>query len=318
MAIDDPYKYASMWNMENKMCWHINDFCNFKCEYCFFPYYEKETEGVGRLNPQEILNAFNRTEKQWHLYISGGEPLLYPNFIELVNTIKPYHPIQISTNLFNKNVKDFANRVSPENFIIINASLHIGHHNDKSLAQFIKNYLLFHEKGFPMVVTYVTYPPLFDQMEKDFEFLKSQGVEHIHPLTYQGIYEGKVYPASYTTEQVKIIRKLTLEPYEMLVTTDKTDFKGKRCKAGKNYFFMDVKGDVYKCVTIREHCGNLYDGTFVAATEPLICPADKCNDSCLGITSLLDVPEIPDINKPTVRILDKPFKKIQEFFLANT
>jgi MoaA/NifB/PqqE/SkfB family radical SAM enzyme len=317
-TINDPYKYASMWHMENKMCWHINDLCNLKCEYCFFPFYEKESPEVGRLNPRQILEAFNNTGRQWHLYIAGGEPLLYPDFVELVNLLKPYHPIQISTNLYNKKVKEFVNNVSPDNIIIINASLHIGLHNEKSLNQFIKNYHMFREKGFNIVVSYVTYPPLFSRIEKDFEFLKQQGVEHIHPLTFQGIYEGKKYPGSYTKEQINIIRKHTLEPMELLVTTDSMNFKNKLCKAGKNYFFMDIKGDVYKCVTINEPCGNIFDGTFSPADEPIRCPVSKCNDSCLGITSLLEIPEMPDIKPQQKKIFSSRFQKVKDYFLSKS
>ena len=88
---------------ENRIGWHMNDLCNFQCVYCFSAAYEKEDPNVGRYNPDQILESLNNTGRQWHIFIGGGEPLLYPDFNKLVNTVSPFHPLQISTNLSNKN-----------------------------------------------------------------------------------------------------------------------------------------------------------------------------------------------------------------------
>jgi MoaA/NifB/PqqE/SkfB family radical SAM enzyme len=317
MMLDDAFSYSPMREMEGKICWHINDLCNFKCKYCFFPYFTKENPEVGRLSPEQIVEAFNKTGRRWHLYIAGGEPFLYPNFVELVNQLKPYHPIQISTNLFNKNVKDFVERVTPENIIMINGSLHIAHHNKSSLAQFISNYHLFLEKGFNIVVTYVTYPPLFSRMEEDFKYMREQGIKHIHPLTFQGEYEGKKYPGNYTKEQIKLIRDLSIDKREIFVTANKLNFKNKLCRAGKDYFYMEIDGEVYKCGTIRESCGNLFAGTFNPADHPMTCPMSHCNDSGLGVSSLVEEPTLPNLNLEPDTIFQKQFQKVKEFFLTN-
>ncbi|MBI2968684.1 MAG: radical SAM protein [Bacteroidetes bacterium] len=276
------------------MLWHINDLCNFGCVYCFFPKVEKEHPEVGRFTPQQIYEAFQKTGRNWHLFISGGEPLLYPDFIELVNLLKTNHPIQISTNLYNKNVKEFAERVSPENIIVINASLHILHHNSKSLQKFISNYHLFLNKGFDIIVSYVTYPPLFKRIKDDFLFLKNEGVQYVLPCTYNGTFEGKKYPGSYTREQMRIIREIYQEPLELLVVMDKMHFYNKLCRAGKDYFFMDLKGEVFRCCTIWDSYGNLYQGTFKPDTSAKPCTSHICHDHCHGMMSLIEEPQPPE------------------------
>jgi len=313
---DDPFSYSPMREMDGKICWHINDLCNFKCKYCFFPYFTEENPDAGRLSPEQIVEAFNKTGRKWHLYIAGGEPMLYPNFAELISLLKPHHPVQISTNLYNKKVKEFVERVTPDNVIMINGSLHITHHNKTSLAEFIKNYHLFLEKGFNIVVTYVTYPPLFERMEKDFEYMRSQGIQRIHPLTFQGMYEGKKYPGSYTKEQIKLIHDLSIDKREIFVTSNKLNFKNRLCRAGKDYFYMEINGEVYKCGTIRESCGNLFDGTFNPAEHPMTCPMTHCNDSGLGVSSLVKEPEMPKLEADAT-ILQRQFQKVKDFFLAS-
>jgi MoaA/NifB/PqqE/SkfB family radical SAM enzyme len=312
MIENEAYRFRSLKKMENRMLWHINDYCNFGCSYCFFPKFDKENDAVGRLSPQQVYEAFKKTGRQWHLFIAGGEPMLYPNFIELMNLMLQDHHIQISTNFYNKNTVAFAEQVSPKNIIVINASLHIPHHNDKSLKKFIENYHLYKSKGFEVLVSYVTFPPLFNRIKDDFKYLIDQGVTYVIPCTYNGTHEGKLYPGNYNPEQVRIIREIYQEPLELRIVMDKMHYQGELCNAGKNYFHMDIKGEITRCCTIEESYGNILDGTFKPDPEAKPCTAVKCNDHCQGMMSLLKEPEVPKMEAPSV------FSKMEEamkFFL---
>lgn len=286
--------------MPYRLVWHINDYCNFGCSYCFFPKYYKEDPHVGRLTPQEIYNRLKDTGVNWYLFMAGGEPMLYPRFPELVNLLGPENPIQISTNLYNKNVKAFAEEVDPKAIFLINGSLHILHHNDKSLKKFLENYHMFAEKGFTIAVSYVTYPPLINRMKSDFEFLRREGVKYVLPLTYNGLYDGKQYPGNYTLEQLRTIRDLYQEPLELLVGMEKMKFCGKLCKAGQGYYYMERDGEVYRCATIRKSYGNLFDGTFQLGKEPTPCTAETCHDHVHGMMSVIPEPEPPVLPEPTI------------------
>lgn len=297
---NDKFLFSRIKRMENRMLWHINDYCNFGCSYCFFPKFTEENPAVGRLSPEQIKEAFKRTGRSWHLFIAGGEPMLYPDFIDVVNLLKPDHPIQISTNLFNKNVRTFAEQVSPENIIVINASLHLPHHNERSLAKFLENYHLFKEKGFEILVSYVTFPPLFDRIKDDFRHLQEQGVDYLVPCTYNGIHDGKQYPGSYTEEQARIISEIYQEQLELRVVLGQMRYKGQMCRAGKDYFHMELDGEVTRCCTIKESYGNLFDGTFIPDTEPRPCTSEICHDHCHGIMSLLEEPPVPVLREPSL------------------
>lgn len=279
--------------MENKMIWHLNDLCNLACEYCSF-HHDKTNPAISELGARKIYEAFKSTNRKWSLFIAGGEPLLYPDFNETINLLQEDHQIIISTNLFNKKVGSFATEVSPSNIYVVNASLHITQHNDKSLNKFISNYHLLIDRGFTVIVSYVTYPPLFDRMKSDFQFLQQQGVQHIHPLTYQGIHNGKAYPASYTEEQVKMICDMRIDDGELFAATNSLNFKGDPCKAGSNYFYLQKNGDVLSCATVRKPLGNLFDGTFRPNQRPMLCPVSCCSESSCGVTSLVEDPGLPE------------------------
>lgn len=299
MDPNERHGYNRLRPYRNQMVWHINDLCNMACSYCFFPTGAKDPPHVGQLTPQQISDAIDATGMQWALFIGGGEPTLYPDFIELVNLIKQKHFIQISTNLVSRTTRDLAEQVTPENIININASSHMMMHTPKSLGRFLENYHLFKDKGFNITVSYVAHPSMLGRMRADFEFLRSNGVEAVIPLSYQGMYEDRRYPASYTADEARLIREFVHEPLELLVTLDRMNFKGRMCKAGMSYFMMDTKGDVCRCATIPEAMGNMYDGTFRPRHESVPCPMDKCMDACFGIVSQVAEPEVPEIGAAT-------------------
>jgi MoaA/NifB/PqqE/SkfB family radical SAM enzyme len=298
---NDFFKLLSQY--ENRMDWHINKLCNFHCEYCIASHYasEKEDPNVGRYSPGQFLEALNNTGRRWFIFIAGGEPLLYPNFIEWVNTVSPFHTLLISTNLSSKNAVAFANEVDPRGIAVLNASLHIGHHTEKSLARFIENYHLYLEKGFNIIVSYVVYPPLFKRVEADFIYMKEKGIEQMMPKSYHGLFEGKEYPLGYTSEQLEMIHKLrSLSPNERSDPLKKLKFKNKQCNAGKNYFHMDMKGDMFSCHTLMKPHGNMFDGTFKLNDEPTRCPNELCLDGDCGLLSQVDPPKMKNRNKKTL------------------
>lgn len=69
---------------EYAMIWEINKNCNFKCDYCIN---KKDTKPPLKISNAEIISAFNITKKNWFINITGGEPFLFPGFIDLVSSL---------------------------------------------------------------------------------------------------------------------------------------------------------------------------------------------------------------------------------------
>ena len=90
------------------------------------------------------------------------------------------------------------------------------------------------------------------------------------------------------------------------------NFKGKACRAGKDYFFMDIKGEMFKCGTTLEPLGNLFTGTFKPNKQALPCPVSHCNDSCQGFTSLVEEPKTPTLDSDLKYAVLKNYHKVKE------
>lgn len=264
--------------------------CNMACEYCyFFPVLNKKNnQNINYFSPEHIQQSFNNTGKAWLILLSGGEPLIYPEFIEIAERLTKKHTIQLSTNLLSGKIFEFAEKIKSEKVMAISASLHIQERekHKNGVEDFIKKCLYLQKKGFAVLVNYVTWPSLFNRLEQDFEMLYKAGIKQATVLTYRGMYKNKFYPESYTDSQQQIILKYALDEAEMLISKCKTQFNGYLCEAGYKYFSMNESGDITRCGTIHKRYGNLFNGSFTPDISDKPCVAEECIDCYLGIISV--------------------------------
>src|SRR6187402_356769 len=105
--------------------WILLQTCNYRCSYCFAP-----PEMLGEKlrtfgTPRQWGDSFDRTGRTWLLHITGGEPSIYPDFVELTEILTARHYISLNTNLTHASLRDFAGRVEPSRVNFINAGFHL-------------------------------------------------------------------------------------------------------------------------------------------------------------------------------------------------
>lgn len=254
--------------------WYLNNECNYKCSYC---------------KPQDINTVFVSVDKWieiWdeiydkyescHIHISGGEPFIYPHFIELITQLSRKHTLEFSTNL-SCNIRPFIDNISPER-ARLGASFHPEYADFHS---FFKKVLLLKEKGYEVWVNYVAYPPHLKDMVKYKRLVDEIGV-HFSILPFNGEFAGRQYPQNYTGDEKKImtfgeIGDVNRETIDWRTDQNKSSIKGKLCKMGQMYARIYPDGGVSRCCgngALR--LGNLVDKTFKLLEEPLPCECDNC------------------------------------------
>lgn len=257
-------------NGEIMFDWMLTDACNFYCDYCHpnIAVHKNEPAKHGKTSA-EIAQAFLDVGRPIHLFMSGGEPLMLPNFVDFCETITSSKSrISMNTNLSHREViKDFSRRIDPNQVGQINAGLHLLERQRQGLDMetFANDVVLLQDKGFRIDVFYVLYPPLLEQFDQDAAYLKSLGIERVAGKIFKGPYEGKIYPMGYSEEERRIIEGYVNSSYK--VTADYLDnkqykFIGRTCVAGANFFKVNVDGSVQRCPADREPYGNIYEGTF--------------------------------------------------------
>ncbi|MBN2407437.1 MAG: radical SAM protein [Elusimicrobia bacterium] len=278
--------YRVYWN------WELTHDCNYRCSYC-----ETWRDDV----PTPLYPGPDRWKQIWDrmygLYgscvvrFSGGEPSIYPGFIDIIAAVARNHSIDITTNL-SFDEREFARKVEPGS-IAVSASFH-PEFND--IHDFLERVLFLHNSGFISTICYVAYPPQLDRLEYFKKTVEDKNIMFKF-LPFTGKYGGREYPRDYTSEERELIygaavkakdpkaRELNTKWYEW--NAGKRDSengvkKGRVCLMGYMYAVIHPDGEVTRCcagAAGRDSgvLGNIiHDGDFRLLGEPRECRAANC------------------------------------------
>lgn len=254
-----------MWNMTRR--------CNFQCRYCYFPH---ETAPVEPVVPAAtLLDFLDATGEEWVVGMTGGEPFLYPDFVELCHALSRRHRISIDTNLsISRLVRDFARQLDPARVHDLYIALHIEERRRKGLVEaFVEDILLLRERGFHLTVNYVVHPQLVAAFRQDREWFEARGVP-ITPRPFKGFFEGQEYPNAYNAEARAVFAEFPRAGRKMAF-----NFQGVPCRGGRALLRLEPDGQLYRCSGEKRDLGNiLTDPRRLEWDEP--CRARRC--PCLG------------------------------------
>lgn len=265
-----------MKEFENKIAtivdWILTEKCNLNCYYCL------QNADTRRAKCNPVDSSFAMKEKSPMLFhLTGGEPFLVPNLIDLVNELQSMgHYVSMNTNLTHS-TQDFSKYVNKENFLFINASYHYIYRKEV-INPFIRNYMCLREAGIFTYATIVMLPNLFDELFSVADKLISYGV-CVLPKLMRGRDNDKQYPQDYDSKQSERMSTLLSKSRSNLSDEEKIQLEqaclhnvsiddwrtgshsiGTRCFDGKRYIRITETGDVVFCNGIS--MGNVYEENF--------------------------------------------------------
>lgn len=264
--------------------WYINEHCNFHCSYCLIE--ELNKESLVPIDLDLLSQSLDYLGSGWTFIITGGEPFMEKNFIEICRIINQKHKLGgILTNLTLTNVDVFVDSITPDMCTFIDASIHIQEREkkDKGLTRFIEKVCLLQSRGFDIFVSYVAHPCLINRIEKDIAYLKSSGIKKIFVKSLGGWQTGKYYPDAYTKKEKAFLLNMPLSTVEKRVLQSKLNYQGRLCTAGHTFFTMDRSGNMKKCSSSTEERGNLFKKNIVFDKEPVACSTSQyfCIHDCI-------------------------------------
>jgi MoaA/NifB/PqqE/SkfB family radical SAM enzyme len=270
---------------ECHMYWHMLTECNFRCEYCFRQAGAPHPAGHTVVTAEQIAGRFDETGKLWHIYMTGGEPLLYPDFVGIVRALTQRHHLFLSTNLSTSNAWALADSVDPGRVLSVEVSLHIQERDRRGedLDELLRKVRHFQLRGFNVRLSYVAWPPLMGRMADDVARLRDGGVKLVVVKPFQGKYDSRRYPRDYTTAERDMIERLGMSDSSRRILEQKVSFLGRKCVAGYRAFVMDTAGEVRRCSSLGDRYGNLFDGTFAPGECPRRCTARRCGCTYQGL-----------------------------------
>jgi len=253
-----------------KITWNLLYDCNYRCSYCFFEgKWEEYKKRNIYLSASDWFKYWLKLyEKYGYLYIliTGGEPFIYPDFIELIKRLSEisYH-INISSN-GSGDLKKFVKEISPSK-----VSLSLSFQPEfENLNSFIEKVIFIRKYGFNGCINFVAYPPYI----KDINMLREKFYtidEKLKVIPFWGKYNNLDYPQSYTYDE-KIIIGIDDEWWK------KIRKKGSLCEAGFKTALIFPDAKVARCGQVGERflLGNFLDENFSLLNRPLPCDAEYC------------------------------------------
>jgi organic radical activating enzyme len=257
--------------------WDIHWVCNYNCPYCWFAGKWEEAGRRSRVFPPEtIIAAWERMHRLYgpvKLSITGGEPFIYPRFDEIIEGISRHHFVEIISNL-SRDISGFIEKVKGRN-VVVNPSFHA---LSADSEDFIRKVKALREHNMVQAVTFLAWPPLvrdISRFQKEFEGHSIR----LNLQPFNGEYEGRRYPESYTAEEKRIITPDLGERGDKPFSLERTSTKGRLCNAGKKYGVIHPDGTVLRCGGMNAAdaaIGNIYSKDFRLNDRAKPCTAEIC------------------------------------------
>jgi MoaA/NifB/PqqE/SkfB family radical SAM enzyme len=286
--------------------WHPLLTCNFRCRYCFFP-----SDVLGQklrifASTEAWRAAFAATGKRWLIHITGGEPTIYPQFVDLCDGLTQDHLISLNTNLSNPCVFEFARRIDPQRVSFINAGLHIDERRRRrGIDVFIAHARAVQDAGFRIIPTIVATPAVVAELSDLTAQFAAKGL-WLTPKVLRGDFEGRRYPQAYSAETKSALQAAIVEardhyegrfsgvgamgrPSIDVFSDDELlanypSFAGQPCSAGAKFVRIAQNGDVFRC-SRKTPLGNLLRGTMQLNPGPTPCDTKYCVYFCKKYTA---------------------------------
>ena len=274
--------------------WQLQYACNYRCPYCTFMGQWDEILKLDRrdISMQAWIEVWARMFRDYgssDIFITGGEPSFYAGFVDLLKALTAMHYVSFDTNL-SWTWPDLRRFVAEAEGCRIRLDTSF-HPHTADLHEFIAKAVFLKDHGINYVCRLVAWPPLLPQVERfRAEFAKAGVTFVVYP--FQGVYEGRRYPASYGEAERALIRGRAAGFEGDLNNAEQPEFvghiinmhrespAGRLCRSGCIYARVLPDGTVYRCQPYEsmrwEPLGNISDGAFALRETPTLCRAQAC------------------------------------------
>lgn len=257
--------------------WDITSKCNFRCPYCWFFGKWAEINSSDKVIPLDKLEKFwsrmHEKHGQVKIFITGGEPFLYPQFTDLIISLSRWHKVEVVSNL-SWNPRPVIKKLKSEN-IRIHPSFH---QLFSEFEEFLDKLALLREHGLAGSPSFLAWPPQIKTLRQYDKKFKEHGIEmFVQP--FFGEYNGVQYPDGYSNEEINIISPYLGERGGKTFQTKKQITKGKMCYAGCLYGVIHSDGTVLRCGGLNSHdakIGNIADENLALLSDAYPCASDTC------------------------------------------
>lgn len=320
--------------------------CNLRCQHCYLPPNQRTQKKADELSLSEFQRIFSELADAGCLWmmLTGGEPLLRPDFLNLYDMAKQKgFIVSLFTNgtLLNESIIDHLAEWRPFSIeISLYGATEKTYENitgvPGSFKRCMRGIELCLDRGLPLKLKTVLMTLNEHELQKMKDFSKSLGIDFRFDPVITSATDGSSYPSQFRLpiERIVQIEKEDEErseawPKEMedLLSMNINVPNMYTCSAGRCSLHVDSFGRMSLCLSAREPSYDLRNGSFregweefvpkilaleyPAGYECLSCPLRTVCAQCpaMGITELGDplqiVPFLCQLSKLRHKAFDK-------------
>ncbi len=284
---------------------NVFDTCTNKCAYCYWAESGLVLDNA-QLHPfrdkeyiEKVTDFFNKRtndRQKWLLLLSGGEPLLMPNFGHFVERLAQYgNQIKVNTALHvgssQKNYRFMLENPAP--FESIMASFH--EESDSDEDAYIARVKALKSAGHSVILKLVAHPKRLHKAASLAKKCKDMDVAfYLAPMILRS--GTTSYPRDYTPEERALIDKFIVTKTQSIIMQEGVDTSRYRCFAGSDMFGLYLyTGNVSPCISTANmglDIGNIYEDTLQSVEGQYKCPENMActcedhyfQDTLVGVT----------------------------------
>lgn len=248
---------------EGVVSWNMNTLCNYRCSYCTQRFLDDRRRWAQDI--PAFLDGFGALPREtgvpWEVKLSGGEPFMHPDFVDVVKGLCDRRLfVSVVTNFSRHELIDPFLDAAGDRLRVLSCSLHLEFADTDAFvarAAAVQARLLARPTGASVVVTCVATQQNLPQLEALATRFADAGVRF------------KVQPEKQDREIVSYDAAGRALLYRLGGHNGTGhiahDFGGQPCWSGARYFIVDDHGEAFRCYPARryrvEHLGNLVQGT---------------------------------------------------------
>ena len=283
------FKITSNWPHQDqiKVEWNLGKRCNYDCSYCPSSIHDSYSPHTPIDTLERAVDRLCQLEKPLRISLTGGEPAVHPDIEDLFDYFK-------RKDIFWVNLTTNGTRSAQwylENEMFFNHlvfSLHFEHdwkrvlHTinqfyDSTEREFFVNVMAHHDH-MDSVRTVVA-----QLIQKGIKFAirRIRWTEGDHNVFDDLRYNGKdlewLLSMDATANPNCRVDNERIVHANDIIKKRENQFKGWTCNAGLESLMINWDGEVQRATCrVGGSLGNIYQGTFVAPRDPVICTRDWC------------------------------------------
>ena len=283
------FKITSSWPHQDqlKVEWNLGKRCNYDCTYCPSSIHDNYSPHTDINILEATVDKLCELGKPLRISLTGGEPCVHPDIEDLLEYLKRKYVFWV--NLTTNGTRGY--RWYLDNEIFYNHlvfSLHFEQDWTRIFDTILKYYDSTEREFFVNIMAHHKYMhnvkvvvKKFDEIGIKYAIRRIRWTEGDHNVFDDMRYDGNdlqwILDHGATVKPNCRVYYTTILHANDIIKNHQNQFKDWQCNARLESLMINWDGEVHRATCrVGGSLGNIYQGTFIAPTEPIVCTRDWC------------------------------------------